>query len=279
VVLTQLDAVAAHIPGASCTTVFLAVLDTEARTVRYSSAGHLPAVRAAPHSPATLLADAQSVPLAVQSDHSRPQAAEPLMAGSTLMLFTDGLVERHGEAIDDGITRVADILVETMNLPVDAVADTVLRDLAPPCGYDDDVALVVCQPPQQPLRVETGASADRLAEVRHRFTAWLQAAGVPEPLATDMLLAINEACTNSVEHAYSGHVRPGRMLVHAQLHGSEVQVRAVDFGSWKTPPADPGTRGRGLPLIRAVADRVQVECTPAGTTIDMTFSLQTPRPE
>jgi hypothetical protein len=50
-------------------------------------------------------------------------------------------------------------------------------------------------------------------------------------------------------------------------------VRVADTGSWKTPTPTPLTRGRGLPLIRALSERVEIDGTPAGTTIDMSFRL------
>ena len=52
-----------------------------------------------------------------------------------------------------------------------------------------------------------------------------------------------------------------------------MHIRVADSGIWKTPPADPGTRGRGLLLIRAVSDAVDLDGTDAGTTVEMTFRL------
>ncbi len=101
--LEQLDSAASLIPNAYCTTVFLAILDTESGILEYSNAGHMPAMLAGRESGTTLLTDAASVPLAVRRDGPRPQAFEVLPPGSTLMLFTDGLVERKHESIDDGI--------------------------------------------------------------------------------------------------------------------------------------------------------------------------------
>src|SRR6202012_417818 len=130
--LEQLDSAASLIPNAYCTTVFLAVLDTETGVLEYSNAGHMPAVLAGPEpGQTTVLTDAASVPLAVRRDEPRPQASRVLPLGSTLMLFTDGLVERKHESIDDGIARAADVLVDTMRLPPDAVADAMLGELAP----------------------------------------------------------------------------------------------------------------------------------------------------
>jgi PAS domain S-box-containing protein len=276
VLLEQLDSAASLIPDAYCTTVFLAILDTESGVLQYSNAGHMPAVLAgaAPGSGfrTTVLTDARSVPLAVRRDLPRPQASQTLPPGSTLMLFTDGLVERKHESIDDGIARAADVLVDTMKLPLDAVADAVLRELAPAAGYDDDVAMVIYRHELVPLRIESDATADKLADIRHRLTGWLRAADVPDGLAADIVLVVNEACTNSVEHAYRGHPR-GTMLLQAEVVEGEVHVRVGDSGSWKKPAVNPGNSGRGLVLMRALSDSLELDSTPVGTTIEINFRL------
>lgn len=280
VLLEQLDSAAALIPDAYCTTVFLATLDTESGILQYSNAGHMPALLAGlgPRSGSgvgtTVLTDACSVPLAVRRDEPRPQALQVLPPGSTLMLFTDGLVERKHESIDDGIARATDVLVETMGLPLDTVADAVLRELAPATGYDDDVAMVIYRHQQAPLRIESDATADELAVIRHRIAGWLRGAGVPDTYAGDVVLAVNEACTNSVEHAYRGH-DVGTMLIEVEVVGGEVHVRVADSGSWKTPAADPGSGGRGLLLISAISDSLVLDKTPPGTTLDIRFRLPT----
>jgi anti-sigma regulatory factor (Ser/Thr protein kinase) len=111
-----------------------------------------------------------------------------------------------------------------------------------------------------------------LSDVRHRLAEWLHANGVDEPLADDIVLVVNEACSNSVEHAYRGR-EPGRMRVEAEVRDGHVQISVVDSGSWKTPPVDPGTRGRGLMLMRKVTDQIDVEGSDDGTTVEMKFRL------
>jgi anti-sigma regulatory factor (Ser/Thr protein kinase) len=270
--LEDLDAVAKLIPDAFCTTVFLAVLDTESGEFCYSCAGHLPAVLAAPQAKPALLSDARSVPLAVHRKDSRPQASVVLPPGSTLMLYTDGLVERREVSLDDGISRVTETVAGRMNLPVDAIADAVLSEMAPPTGYDDDIAIVVYRQPYVPLMIEKPTAAVHLSDIRHRLAGWMRAAAIPENKVADIVLAVNEACANSIEHAYRGP-KPGKVRVEAENDGARVQVRIIDKGSWKAAPADPGVRGRGLLLIRAVSDRLEMECTPSGTTVNMSFYL------
>jgi PAS domain S-box-containing protein len=271
-VLEQLDSVAELIPDAFCTTVFVALIDTEAATVRYSSAGHVPPVLVTTCAPMQLLDEARSVPLAVQRPQPRPQASTPLLPGSTLMLYTDGLVERRDRPIDDQIDQVAAVVAGTVDLPIEELADAVLGKLAPDSGYDDDVAIVLYRVGHAPLVIDDDATASRLTDIRHRLAAWLAANGVAHAAAADMVLVVNEACSNSVEHAYRGR-EPGRMRVEAQIRSDVIHVRMTDFGSWKPPVADPGTRGRGLLLMDAVSDHMDLDGTSAGTTVEMTFQL------
>ena len=270
--LEELDAVAELIPDAFCTTVFLAVLDTESGDFSYSCAGHLPAVLAAPQSSPALLADARSTPLAVHRRASRPQSSVILPPGSTLMLYTDGLVERRDVALDDGIARLSATVAGGMNLTVDEVADAALSALAPPGGYDDDIAIVVYRRPYARLVIDDVATAEQLSDIRHELAAWMQTAAYPPsewPIS----------CWRSTRHAptasstVTGEAHAGRVRVEGENDGARVHLRVIDNGSWKAAPADPGVRGRGLLLIRAVSDWLEMECTPSGTTVDMNFNL------
>lgn len=274
--LEQLDLAASLIPNAYCTTVFVAILDTRSGVMEYSNAGHMPAVIVGPEPGATtVLADAASVPLAVRRDTPRPQGARALPAGSTLMVFTDGLVERKHESIDVGIARAADVLAQTANLALDDVGEAVLRELAPASGFDDDVAMVIYRHRKPPFRFETHSAANQLAGVRRRLGEWLEGAGVPDSLGTDIVLVASEACTNCVEHAYRGR-GDGTMLVEADAIDREIRLRVIDSGSWKTPAANPGNSGRGLLLMRAISDSMEIHRTADGTVVAAGFRLPAP---
>ena len=116
--------------------------------------------------------------------------------------------------------------------------------------------------------------ADQLVGIRHRLADWLRAADVPDELAADIVLVVNEACTNCVEHAYPGHPS-GTMLLDVELADGEIRARVTDSGSWKTPAANPGNGGRGLVLMRALSDTMELDSTPTGTTVDIAFRLPT----
>lgn len=270
--LDELDSAAALIAGAYCTTVFVGTIDTDTGEMAYSSAGHVPALLAVPGAPTETLTGATSVPLAVRKTGPRPQASKFLSPSSTLMFYTDGLVERREGLIDSGIQAAAEVLAETVESPAGVVADAVLSRLAPKGGFDDDVAIVVYRRPPAPLEINVLATPDQLSDIRFRIAKWLRATGIPDDLAGDIVLVVNEACTNSIEHGYRAKAA-GRMVVCAEAKGRGIAIRISDFGSWKAPDANSRTRGRGVPLMRAVSGDVTLDGTATGTTVTMNFVL------
>ena len=96
--------------------------------------------------------------------------------------------------------------------------------------------------------------------------------GVPEVVSADIVLAVNEAATNCVEHAYRGSDEDG-MVVEATAEHERIVVCVSDRGEWRPPSTGPTTRGRGLPIIRAVGDGVQVLSSALGTTVRIDFDV------
>ena len=86
-----------------------------------------------------------------------------------------------------------------------------------------------------------------------------------------MVLAVNEAMANAAEFAYVMVERPGAMHVLASYDGTAatLTVTVTDEGAWRS--ADPATtdlkRGRGIPLMQALADHATVDSTAAGTRV------------
>jgi serine phosphatase RsbU (regulator of sigma subunit) len=135
---------ARSVDGALATTVVKAVVDTQRRHITYSSAGHPPPVLVRPDGTFVLLDQATDPPLGTRPQHvPRPQAALPFTPGDTLVLYTDGLIERRGEDIDAGMHRLTDILAANCRLSPDHLADTLLSRLDVSGGGDDDIALIV----------------------------------------------------------------------------------------------------------------------------------------
>jgi serine phosphatase RsbU (regulator of sigma subunit) len=145
-VLTALDRFAALVPGASCSTVFCAVVDPAAGTLRYSSAGHVPAIVADADGASRFLTAAGSLPLAVLDDLVRPERDVVLAPGSTLLLYTDGLVERRDQDLDQGMDRAVTAVTEGRHLAPGALAE-LLTDQLLSDAPDDDVAFLLYRTP------------------------------------------------------------------------------------------------------------------------------------
>jgi len=132
------------VPGAESATVVTTFVDFDARTVTYSSAGHLPPALVHADGRVEFLDAATDPPLdASPQPVSRPEATAAFRAGDTLVLYTDGLVERRREDIDAGLARLADSLARHRTAEPAAMADAVLLELLPPEGATDDTALIV----------------------------------------------------------------------------------------------------------------------------------------
>jgi serine/threonine-protein kinase RsbW len=124
-------------------------------------------------------------------------------------------------------------------------------------------------------RADVPATADQLFPLRQELSAWATAVGVVGDEADALILAVDEALSNGVSHAYDPD-HPGTLELHAthdrDQHTIHVTVR--DQGRWQPEDPDPGPlHGRGVILIRALAHKVTFERTPDGTTVRMTWRL------
>ncbi|GAA0251746.1 SpoIIE family protein phosphatase [Saccharothrix mutabilis subsp. mutabilis] len=270
--LMALDHFAATLPGATCTTVFCGVLDPATGRLTYSSAGHPPAIVAARDGATRLLDQGRSTPLAVRPGHQRPEAQCALPPRSTVLVYTDGLVERRRRALTEGIDQAGEAVQDGRDTPLDDLATRVMRRLAPPGGYDDDVALLLYRHPA-PLELTFPAEAERLAPVRQALRTWSTQCGLSPEAVQDVLLAAGEACANAIDHAYRDAVR-GTVRLRAEVVADTLHLTVADNGSWKTPrPEANPDRGRGVTIMRAMMQHVTITRGPAGTTVDMSTRI------
>ncbi|MDQ1105792.1 PP2C family protein-serine/threonine phosphatase [Nocardioides zeae] len=109
-------------------------------TIRWANAGHPPPVLLGPDGTAALLDDAGQMLLGIDPETVRSDLEANVPAGSTLLLYTDGLVERRGELLDAGMERLRAAVADQPDLGPDALCDHVLTALGP--FEDDDVAIL-----------------------------------------------------------------------------------------------------------------------------------------
>jgi anti-sigma regulatory factor (Ser/Thr protein kinase) len=187
---------------------------------------------------------------------------------STLLLYTDGLVERRRESIDDGIARATDVVQDNRTTALDELANVIMAQLAPSDGYHDDVALLLYRQPA-PLDLDFAADVEELAASRTALRGWLDKAGVTPEQALDVLIAVGEALSNAIEHGHRNHP-DGRVRLRAVALPDRLHVTVIDTGTWKVPADTPALhRGRGIALMRALMHDVTIDSQNTGTTVHM----------
>lgn len=236
----------------------------------YASAGHPPPllVDLAERSVTRLESAGAGPPLgwrqAASSEDGRTSVRKGLLA-----LYTDGLVERRSSPLDEGIARLEEAILDSVTLGRRGAAPIVDRLMD--AGHDDDVALMLVELEAAPksVRLEIDADASLLAGLRRRVRAWLDARGLGESDRDAIVLALSEACSNAIEHAY--RERPGPVGIALEDRSGTIRVRVSDNGTWRAPDEDT-TRGRGLQLMRGLMDSAEVTATGRGTDVILELS-------
>jgi PAS domain S-box-containing protein len=166
-VLREVDAVMATLQAGVTATAVVARLEQTAdersrgiTKLRWSNAGHPPPMVINPDGTIAILAGvAADLLLGIDPGTQRVESSVTLDRGSTVLLFTDGLVERRGQSIDDGMAQLRDTLrrLAVEHPTLDELCDRVLADMLPPRA-EDDVALVAVRlhRQDQPRPVEAG---------------------------------------------------------------------------------------------------------------------------
>jgi serine phosphatase RsbU (regulator of sigma subunit) len=121
-------------------TAAAAVIDPAGRSLRYSLAGHPPPLLREPDGTVTML-DEVGVLLGLET-RERPEAEVSFSPGSCLAMFTDGLIERRDEGIDDGIACLADELKAALPPEPAQLCDTLVLQSVSRNGRDDDTAVL-----------------------------------------------------------------------------------------------------------------------------------------
>jgi serine/threonine-protein kinase RsbW len=128
------------------------------------------------------------------------------------------------------------------------------------------------------VRLTLPARPENVAVVRHVLGAFAEALMLPDAVIEDMRLAVTEACTNVVRHAYVG-LDPGPVEILIRPAGDTLQVVVADEGRGLGPSPDTAGPGLGLPLIAALAHSLEIDQAPrSGSRLQMSF-LRTQRME
>ena len=269
VLLTQLD------PLQMSTAVVL-IFDPATGGLCFSAAGHPPPLVLRPGGDAEFLESTPSVPLGILPYGRYHRYEGTLEPGATLVLYTDGLVERRDRTLTEGLDGLRAVVRHAPAHP-DALCEHLLGAMLPEGPPGDDVALLALH--NEPitgsrLHLELGTDPDELAGVRRSIERWLEGSNVDERDAYRVTLAANEACMNAIEHGF-GPGNPG-FEVSAELAGDAVDIVVRDHGHWREPRSEDG---RGLEMMRSLMDAVEVTPGEGGTTVHLRRAVRREPPQ
>ncbi len=132
------------------------------------------------------------------------------------------------------------------------------------------------QPLGDRLLLELPSDPSRLAGMRALLRRWLQHAGGSAEEVMEILTAAGEAAANAIEHAHAGSDL--QLRIEAEIYDDEIEICVRDHGRWVEPGAGNGERGRGIQLMRALMDLVEVTPSPEGTMVRMRRRLAVGQP-
>ena len=252
-------------------TVSILELDLGAGALEMLSAGHVPPLLVTPAGEVFLLEQPRGLPVGVSTRQRYATRRYSFPPGSTLLLYTDGLVERRGESIDEGFDRLTDAARAAASGTDSSFADRVYRAILDETPLDDDVALLAVEslPLADAFDMTLSTRPDVLGGLRSTLERWLTAGGASESEMFDIALSTSEAATNAIEHAYGA--RDASINVRCEREGNEVTVTVSDAGRWRT--LRPHGGGRGLMIIRSLMDSVDVHTDEEGTQVRMTKTI------
>ncbi|MBA2954814.1 SpoIIE family protein phosphatase [Nocardioides sp. MAH-18] len=265
-VLELLDRLVQELGSNQIVTCVYAVHDAADRTLTYANAGHPPPLLAR-HDLVDNVAriEATGPPLGAGYFGMRPEVVA-LEADDLVVLYTDGLVERRGTDLFDGIERLAEAVRDHVDHDLAELPAMLAHDLLGG-EVDDDIALVLVKvaEPEDPglqVRLDSAETAARQARraVRLQLAAW----GVPEELAEDLVLVTSELVTNAFVHA-----RPPIDLRIRRTHHEvvlEVHDRAL-LRPRRRRPDDDDEHGRGLNIVEALTTDWGTRSSESGKTV------------
>ena len=245
--------------GTEFATATCLVVHPTTGTLSYSSAGHPPILLVAADGTCQRLSGSQSPPLgsvSVSSPHS--ETTFSLQAGSMIIMYSDGLVERRRERLDIGISRLEAVCAELVGDPIDIVADEIVRRMTAQSAPEDDVVVACFRFTPALARFEraTVVHPSQVGDLPTALANWLQPALVDwlnqrqldESTRSEILFALGQA------QASAAGGRPGNQLprtIHTELtdHGHHV-VGRVTCDDNSSQPANYARRSVDTSLYR-----------------------------
>ena len=254
-------------------TLAYVVVDADAGVCRYTCAGHPPPLAVFPDGRIEPLEGGRGLPLGAGADTRYTQEVLELPIGTVLVLYTDGLVERRGHTIDEGLEELRLAILDGPREPQKLV-EHLLERVVGDAERGDDIALLavrVLAVAPRPLDLRVPRRMGSLDLVRDALRSWLAGTELARSDAHDVVLAVWEACANSVEHAAGSRAN---LIVRAEVGDSRVRVTIADAGEWDASTDDvDGASALRRRLLHATMSSVEITPSPEGTRVTLEKSF------
>ncbi|MFJ3137025.1 SpoIIE family protein phosphatase [Streptomyces sp. NPDC086843] len=267
-VLQLLDGLAMEIDANQIATCVYAIHDPNEGRLVYASAGHLP-ILVRDENGTVRRADEPTGPPLGTGGWMHSSGSVPLGPGSTAVLYTDGLVERRNEDLDEGIAALERALTGATGSP-QVVCDRLVRSAGVTPDHDDDVAVLVLQHPAR-----TGAESELFRNAALELLGGVEAAPRARAFASGVLtswrfpaelhdlgvLATSELVANSLQHG----TPPMRLRLRRTDRRLIIEVTDGDDHLPRRRRAQPGDEaGRGIAIVATIASTWGSRRTPGG---------------
>jgi anti-sigma regulatory factor (Ser/Thr protein kinase) len=268
--MTKLAAFSDHMRSRMATVIY-ATLNLTTWEARIARAGHPYPLLIRADGSAEYLSAGGGPPIGTVGGHAYDEQSLTLSAGETLLLYTDGLIERRGGKLSDGERTLLEVAASSPDEP-ELKCQGIISRLTKDTTIADDIAVLAVQTVglHELLEVEVSAEPAQLATARHLIRRWIEANEGTDDDCAAFAIAVSEAFANSIEHAYG----PRRAAVElgASLRDGIATVTIRDRGRWREPRG--GNRGRGIPIMREFMDDVSIERAAEGTTVHLRRRLR-----
>jgi anti-sigma regulatory factor (Ser/Thr protein kinase) len=251
-------------------TAIFGIIDPATATITYAAAGHPSPVLALPCMMVERLPTG-GIPLGIADSIDATDWSFTIPPGAYLAFYTDGLIEHSKDVVEGEEQLVAAMRAEIIDRSTTPALSLMRRVFGQSKNSDDAAALFVAtsDAPRSDFAFDFSAIPLAVPIVRRTLNRYAMRLGLDEDRTYALITAVGEAMANAVEHAYPE--RPGIVRLRVANGGGALHVTIEDDGRWKQAQKR-DERGRGLPLMRALMDGVEIRTNQSHTTISLTMA-------